>query len=307
MKLKALVVGYGSVGARHARVLEKSDATVAVVSRRGESGGRRVFPSLDAALAAEVFDYVVIADETARHGSTLAEIAQSHTGNVLIEKPLFAAPALLPAHRFARAGVGYNLRFHPVVDALQQALNGHRPEMADLHVGQWLGDWRPARDTTTTYSSSQAEGGGALRDLSHELDLATWLFGPWRRVAAIGGRFGNVTVDSDDSWGILLACERCPLVTLRLDYLDRTPRRTIAVHSGGHSFHADLIAGTLSEGPHTRDFPTDRDQSYIAMHDALLLGSDQICTLAEGLQTVMLIDAIERAARERRWIEREAA
>ena len=37
-----------------------------------------------------------------------------------------------------------------------------------------------------------------LRDLSHELDYMTWLFGPCRRVAALGGRFGPLAIDSDE-------------------------------------------------------------------------------------------------------------
>jgi predicted dehydrogenase len=305
MSIQALVIGFGSIGARHAGVLEALGATVAAVSRRGAADGRPVYRALTEAFAAGPFDYAVVADETARHGETLAALAaHGFAGRVLVEKPLFADPAALPAHDFASAGVGYNLRFHPAVIALRDALAGRTIQMADFHVGQWLGDWRPARDVASTYSASRAGGGGALRDLSHELDLATWLLGSWRTVAALGGRLGDVTVDADDGWGILLSCEHCPVVTIHMNCLDRVARRTITVQADGETFHADLVSGTVTLGGAARTIQAGRDDSYRAMHRAMIEDSGDVCTLQQGLDVVDLIAAVERSAQERRFIER---
>src|SRR5579871_1198368 len=296
MTPRALVIGYGSIGARHARILEALAFNVSVASRRGEAGGRRVFRSVSEAMTSGAFDHVVVADETVRHFATLTELASAgHRGAVLVEKPLFVAPGPVPPHGFRAAAVGYNLRFHPVVAALRETLGNRRAEIASLHVGQWLGDWRPGREATTTYSASQARGGGVLRDLSHELDLATWLFGPWMRVAALGGRLGTVTIDADDGWGILMVCKRCPVVTLHLDALDRVGRRTIVVQVDGETLRADLVAATLEIGSDIRRFSVARDATYATMHRAMLHGSADLCTFDEGLRVVDLVDAVERA------------
>lgn len=308
MTLRCLIIGHGSIGERHARVLENLGHSVSIASRRGDSGGRRVFSTLPEALAAGPFDYVVIATETASHAAMLSELAaRGHRGRVLVEKPLFAEPSPLPAHQFRGGGVGYNLRFHPAIGPLRRALGGRPAEAADFYVGQWLGDWRPGRAVAATYSASRAAGGGVLRDLSHELDLATWLFGAWGRVAALGGRFSDVTVDADDAWGIILSCERCPVVTLHMNCLDRLGQRTITVQSRGETLRADLVAGRFTEDRASETFSADRDESYAAMHEAMLNGSPDVATLDEGLETVELIAAIEAAARESRWVERKAA
>ncbi len=308
MSGRGLVIGYGSIGERHARVLEALGFAVSVVSRRREGGGRAVFASMDEAQSAGPADYVVVADETGRHAETLAGLAASgHRGSVLVEKPLFAAASPLPAHRFGRAGVGYNLRFHPALRALRAALAGRPVQMANFYAGQHLGDWRPGRDMARTYSASRAAGGGVLRDLSHELDLATWLFGPWRRVAAVGGRLGSVTVDADDGWGILLGCEGCPVVTIELNSLDRSGRRVVTVQADGETLRADLVASTLEIGREKQSLKSDRDQTYADMHRALLDGSPDVCSFGEGERVVGLIEAIETAAHERRWIEGAAA
>jgi len=285
-------------------VLEGLGYEVLVLSRRGEGGGRPVVASLGEAAA---MGYVVVANETARHGATLDGLAAiGFAGDVLVEKPLFAAPAPLPRHGFRRAGVGYNLRFHPAVRAMREALAGRVVQMAELSVGQWLADWRPGRDAAEVYSATRAGGGGVLRDLSHELDLAVWLFGAWNDVAARGGRFGNVTVDADDGWGILLSCERCPLVTINLNCLDRKGRRTITVQHDGETLRADLVAHTLETAGGTQRFAVERDGTYAAMHRALRAGSPDVCSVHEGLKVCQLVEAIETAQRERRWIGRAA-
>ena len=304
--MKALVIGYGSIGERHARVLKQIGFEVSIVSRRGMGGSHQTYRSLSE--AGGPFDYIIVADETARHEETLASLAaHGHAGSVLVEKPLFAKKASIPDNHFRRAGVGYNLRFHPVVRALRAELVGRTAQMVNMYVGQWLGDWRPGRDVAATYSASRLGGGGALRDLSHELDLVTWLFGPWRRVSALGGRLGSVTRDSDDGWAILLECERCPVVSMQLNCLDRETRRSSTVHVDGDTLHADLVANTLSFRRQTQAFPSDRDVAYLAMHRAVIDGGKDVCTLDEGLRTVELIEAIERSAHERSWIDRAAA
>jgi predicted dehydrogenase len=236
----------------------------------------------------------------------LASLAkQEFEGRVLVEKPLLAAPGRLPAAKFARRAVGYNLRFHPVVAALRSALANRRIQTASFQVGQWLADWRPARNVEETYSARRVAGGGVLRDLSHELDLTMWLFGNWTRVVALGGRFGQVTVDSDDAWGVLLSCSRNPLVTLQMNYLDRMGRRAIVVQSDGVTFHADLIANTLNTNGQVTHFNSGADITLAAMHEAMLGEGGDVCTFEEGLKTVDLILAIERAAASQSWIRSE--
>ena len=306
MSLRALVIGYGSIGARHTRILDGMGLAVSVVSRRGEAGGRPVFSSLPQALSAARFDYVVIATETSEHAQALAILAQAgFDGIVLAEKPLLAAPAPMPPHGFRNAGVGYNLRFHPAAQALRAALAGASAEIANFQIGQWLEDWRPGRPAASIYSASAATGGGVLRDLSHELDMIAWLFGPWKQVAAIGGRLSNVTVDADDGWGILMSCERCPVVTLNMNCLDRRGRRQITVQSKSRTFHADLVEHSLTCDTEVRKFSVERDHTYAAMHKAMLEASPDVCSIPQGLDTVKLIAAIEKAARDKQWISNQ--
>ena len=86
--MKTLVVGYGSIGSRHARLLTSLGCEVAVVSSRDIDHPVR-YRTLADALSWKP-DYVVIANRTSQHYQTLKELAASgFTGTVLVEKPLF--------------------------------------------------------------------------------------------------------------------------------------------------------------------------------------------------------------------------
>ncbi|WP_052664283.1 Gfo/Idh/MocA family protein [Nitriliruptor alkaliphilus] len=300
---RALVVGVGSIGTRHVEVLSALGCDVAVVSRRGPFGTHRTFATIAEGVAGVDPEYVVLARETARHGGDVTELAEAgFHGRVLVEKPLTSAPVALPLEGFARVGVAYNLRFHPVLERLRTELAGARIATVTAHAGQHLSTWRPGTDHRSSYSADPAAGGGVLRDLSHELDYLLWMFGPWKRVAAQGGRSGVLNVASDDAWAVLLELDRCALVSLQLDYLDRIGQRRVVVTTEEHTFVADLVAGRLAVDGAVEELPADRHVTYRRQHEAML-GSDQRpCTAAEGIEVVRLIAAIETAAHERRWV-----
>jgi predicted dehydrogenase len=221
---------------------------------------------------------------------------------VLVEKPLFAHPAPAPEYPFARLVVGYNLRFHPIMAAFAERLDGRSAITVSAYVGQDLRDWRPGRDHRTTASATQQAGGGVLRDLSHELDYLLWLFGPWQRVAALGGASGARQVDVDDHLDLLLQMTRSQTVHVHMDYLDRSGIRRIRVNLPEETIEADIFGGRLTVNGKAHEYPSARDESYKSMHLAAIEGRGPICTFAEGLAVMELIGASERALDSLMWV-----
>jgi predicted dehydrogenase len=297
--INAVVVGLGSIGQRHARVLKDLGHALTTVSRRGDGD----HSSIAGAIAAARPEYAVIATETAQHAESLRQLAEAgFRGTVLVEKPLFAHPAPAPEYPFARLVVGYNLRFHPVMAAFAERLDGRSAITVSAYVGQDLRDWRPGRDHRTTASATQQAGGGVLRDLSHELDYLLWLFGPWQRVAALGGASGARQVDVDDHLDLLLQMTRSQTVHVHMDYLDRSGIRRIRVNLPEETIEADIFGGRLTVNGKAHEYPSARDESYKSMHLAAIEGRGPICTFAEGLAVMELIGASERALDSRMWV-----
>lgn len=303
---KILIVGFGSIGSRHARVAAEDGHSVAVVSRRGGDLPYPSFPTIERAFAAEAFTHVIIASESAAHAAHLAEVeAAGFEGRVLVEKPLFSELSHGDQARVRPSVyVAYNLRFHPAVEHLREAVAGGRVLNIAVHAGQDLHQWRAGRSVESTYSTQKAAGGGVLRDLSHELDYLLWLFGPWREVTAIGGRLGELPGDSDDVWSIIIAMRSGAVCTLTLDYHCRIPVRTITVNTTASTIAADLVAGRTVDGEGVRQWPADRDLTYRAQLEAFVGegATDSLCRYDEGVEVLRLIEAIESANEQRRWV-----
>jgi predicted dehydrogenase len=304
--VRALVIGYGSIGRRHARVLTELGCRVGVVSRRAIDFPV-VFASLAAGLAHWQPDYVVVANRTNEHFDTLAELAGAgFVGKVLVEKPLFADSRPLPAGTPQHLAVAYNLRFHPLLKRLKEILESEQGVLcAHVYTGHYLPAWRPGTDYRDSYSSHRSEGGGVLRDISHELDYCLWLFGPWLRLAALGGRFGGLEIDSDDCFTILMATERCPSLCIHLNYLDRVARREIIVNTVEHTVRVDLDQGLFALDDRIEAAQVEWDYTYLAEHQAVLDGQwSALCSVDDGLAVLAAIEAVEEANRKGKWVER---
>jgi predicted dehydrogenase len=300
---QALIIGQGSIGRRHARLLTARGLSVAAVTRQTDTG-LPSFKDIAEAVRATAPDYAVIATATADHLAGVATLAQAgFTGRLLVEKPFAAASDPFPEVAFARLGVAYNLRFHPVLDALRLYLREDPPLVLAIHCGQHLSEWRPGRDYRQGYSADAAQGGGVLRDLSHDLNYLEWLAGPVVDVAAMGGNLGILGIKADEAWAIVLRTRSGTQCSVTLNYLDRPARRQMAVTTARATLTADLVASTLTINGDVTQIPVDRDTTYVALHEAMLGDHDpRLCSLQVAQQTDRLIAAIERAALSHTWI-----
>ncbi|QPJ64078.1 MAG: Gfo/Idh/MocA family oxidoreductase [Candidatus Nitrohelix vancouverensis] len=301
--MKALIIGYGSIGSRHADILRDMGLEVSIVSSRKETF-LGCYPNTREALDATSPDYVVIANKTHEHHSSLQELATlGFRGTVLIEKPLFHEVNAAPVNEFSAVHVGYNLRFHPLILRLKEILAGQQLVSAQIYAGQYLPLWRPERDYRQTYSSRRENGGGVLRDLSHELDYVNWLFGGWKSLTALGGRYSSIEIESDDAFSILMATERCPMVQIHLNYLDRASRRELLINLDQATVKIDLVKGTGQINSDEFQYDVPRNSTFRKLHQAVLdRDEDKLCSLEEGMEIIKMIDAIELSAQKQTWI-----
>lgn len=303
--MKVLVIGYGSIGQRHVRLLLGLGCSVAVVSRRLIEYSP-TYPNLTQALETWRPDYVVIASCTSEHHEDLSNLAQhGFCGLVMVEKPLFSFNIPIPENKFSKLVVAYNLRFHPSLQRLKAiADQPSRLITAHIYVGSYLPNWRANTDYRQSYSAQRIAGGGVLRDLSHELDYALWLFGSWRRLTANGGKFGTLEIDSDDTYSILMETPLCPSVAIHLNYLDRVPRRQILLNTEEQTISVDLYSNSINLNGVQESIALDRDFTYRSEHQAMLSGHfELLCSVEVAQETLRTIESAEQAARLHTWIE----
>ena len=286
---RAIVIGAGSIGVRHHRVLEGLGLDVYTVSRRADAGD---FTSVGEAARAVDPGYVVVATETERHRESLMALVEAnYKARVLLEKPVLDRVEPFPANGFRSIAVGYQLRFHPAVCALRRAIEGQRILSAQVRYGQFLPDWRPTRDYRETVTAGPA--GGVLLELSHELDLISWLLGP------VTVQFGRVMstdlfdMERDDLVVGILETASGALVGLELNCHDRVQNRTFIVTTDQHHVALDLVAGrVVVDGQAVFDDPVERDAVFASMHRSVMGGGTEACTIGEALAVLSLAECL---------------
>ncbi|QQR59922.1 MAG: Gfo/Idh/MocA family oxidoreductase [Candidatus Melainabacteria bacterium] len=295
--MKCLVIGYGSIGARHAEILKAMGHQVQVYSERNVS-----FPSVVQTVEEGLSDaeYVVIATETHRHLEGLRMLQFSgYKGIVLVEKPLFSTLEDSDVKFDFKLYVGYNLRFHPAVMKLKSLIAVEQVLSVHCYVGQHLASWRQDRETNSVYSSWKDRGGGVLLDLSHEIDLLQYLFGKTMSVKAMGGRVSDLTVDSADVFGVLLKSEKCSVTTLQLNYLDNLSQRQLIVNTKNNTYLLDLVKNSLISRETVEQFDTTRNTTYIEQHRRILHGvGEDVCTYHEGINVLRTVEEVEKSAND---------
>lgn len=237
-----LIAGLGSIGRRHLALVRKTlpEARITVLRHPASASepveGAEVVTDMPSALAAGV-EAAIIANPASLHLETALPLARAGV-HLLIEKPLShsaeGTEELIAtcAETGAVLQVGYCLRFDPSLRAMKKAFDEGRIGRAlgfQASVGQHLADWRPDADYRRSVSARAELGGGALLELSHEIDYARWLLGEPTTIAARLGRSGELEIDVEDMADLTLTFTSGVAGTLHLDMLQRPATRTARI------------------------------------------------------------------------------
>jgi predicted dehydrogenase len=194
--------------------------------------GVPVFSGLESAAAWRA-DAVIVANPPVEHLGT-ARWAIERGYSVLIEKPLAPTPngvlellEAADAHGLVVA-VGYNLRFHPALAAIEQAIaTGRIGRLLTVRaeVGSYLPDWHPELDYRVGSAARGELGGGAALTLSHELDYVLWVAGEVVESVGFAARSSDLELDADDLAELVLRHASGTISSVHADLADRTHHR----------------------------------------------------------------------------------
>jgi predicted dehydrogenase len=232
------VIGTGSIAKRHIRNLRSlyPKANIVCVSSSGRKitasdvGATSTSNSIEDAILKKP-DFAIIASPSNFHLIHASKFIILKIP-ILIEKPISANYAELSKFKFDRKkdkiAVGYNLRFMPSAKSVKQIIESNalgKISTVSAEVGQYLPDWRPGSDYRKGVSAQKKLGGGALLELSHELDYLNWLFGRFTEVFAITSNSKILEIDVEDNVDALMTNKNGTIFHLHLDFLQRSPCR----------------------------------------------------------------------------------
>jgi len=331
---RILIVGLGSIGERHARLVRQVNpqAKIAALRRLGsqireEGLVDEVYYAVDDVVRQFAPKVAIVANPASLHLEVAMALAQAGV-HLLVEKPL--APSQVGIKELVEVclqrkltlAVGYNLRFSVSLREFRSQIS-RVGQLCSVRaeVGQYLPSWRPGADYRAGVSASRALGGGALLELSHELDYLRWVFGDAIWVSACVGRQSTLEIDVEDTAHMVLGLNRPgaaqPLmVRLDLDFVRHDMvRQCTAIGSAG-SLRWNGITGTVEWfGENGSAWQTVfshqpvRDETYLLQWQHFLecvrTGAKPLVDGAAGLQVLKLVDAAKLSSEQARVIALE--
>ena len=317
---RILIVGSGSAGSRHLRLARTlfPNSEIKVLRHRSQSDipefSNGCFSTIE-----EVNQFApqiaVIANPSTFHTQIAHELALGKV-HLLIEKPLSSAvEGVAELIKVCRENnlvlmVGYNLRFAPSLQFFRGLLS--KEVIGDLlsvrcEVGQYLPSWRTETDYRQGVSARKELGGGALLELSHEIDYLRWVFGEVDWVRATLSQQSKLEIDVEDSVHMTIGFlstkgEKQLVGTLNLDLIrhDHTRMCIVIGEKGtlrwnGLTGEVHLFEFGASDWKKLYGREPQRDETYIAewrdFIDSIQEKKNPQITGDDGLKVLQVIEA----------------
>lgn len=261
--LKLLVVGVGSIGKRHIDNFKNftKDIEIADVSKSKVDECRKRFNFvkryyLDYRLAIKKNKYNVVLICTPPHKHLeIANLAAKNKIHTFIEKPLGMnvrgwdkvvklnkKNKLINYVAFCHRHINY---IKLAKKFLEQKKIG-KIISGNIRWGSYLPDWHPWEKYYNFYMAKKKQGGGALMDESHGIDLLRYLVGEVKDVFAIVDTISGLKITSDDNAVLTLRMKNNALFQINFDLHSRFPRVSLEILGTKGNMFIDRTKNQLS-------------------------------------------------------------
>jgi predicted dehydrogenase len=318
---KVAVIGLGNIATRHRRNLKIlfPNTELLALSASGRIPNDKIsdcdgiVTNVEELIKAQV-KLVIVASPAPFHAKHAIPLIEAGIPT-LIEKPVTTtiedADAIEQAIKLhaTPVAIGYCLRYLPSAKKLKLLLDtGKLGTLYNAHIeiGQYLPDWRPHKNYRDCVSANKGLGGGALFELSHELDYAKWLLGPLSLQHAILRTSEELGLEVEDIVDIFALTDSNAVASIHLDFLQRKAYRQCSFVGSKGRIDWDLIQNQLILTTATQrtvlysEPEWDKNQMYLAMITdfvRMIEGKQHHCTeVREATLTVDLIHKIKQKA-----------
>lgn len=326
-KLHFLIVGCGSVGKRHARNLNALGCQISCFDP-SEDRAKELLKEMNVhswhidfeECYKNEYDGVVICSPTAYHAEQTVKSIKFNLP-VLLEKPpaktLTETSKMLEAISQSNASVllGYTWRWwQPLRRAKALIDEGEIGKLlhVQFHMSAHLADWHPWEAYQSFFMASAEQGGGALLDESHWIDLMLWFFGKPESVFAQVEKNSVLEISSDDNVDAIINYNNGLRITLHLDLYGRPHEKFIRFigEDGTLIWSVDpneiKIGKNFQQEWSVEKFYCERNDMFIDVAkeflDVVKLKKIPTCNLLDGIAVMEIIEAIRKSSKEKKLV-----
>ena len=314
------IVGLGSIGRRHLRLISEIRPDIKIIVVRSGHGSAcdeekmavKITDSIGDAIK-EGIQAAIISSPATLHLKQSLELAKNGI-HLLIEKPIShtsdRVKELLKIVNENRITimVGYVLRYDlgaiKFKNWLDNKIKG-KILHARIECGSYLPDWRPDQDYRKTVSALPELGGGVLLELSHELDYLHWFFGNPVDVQAQIRNSGTLDINVEDQADLLITSKQGYPITVQIDFNRRHIERKCKVLTTEGELIWDAVKQNVTwKGVNKEQFKYEYNNERNSIYrkqlevffDCIENDNDPIVTVKDGINVISLIDAVRNAS-----------
>lgn len=317
VSMNILIVGMGSIGTRHLNVLKKIGDHKIYALRSGKGNNyykeqhKDVINIYDLNELKEKIDRVIISNPTNLHQETLMKCMRLDCP-IFVEKPLSnSLDEILDNFNEIEAYkheimVGYVLRFHSLFEKLKELIGNNiigDVILCNMKVGHNLKKWHEYEDYREGYYSQKKLGGGALRTLSHEIDLGLFLFGDPDNVMGKVKKISDLEIDVDD-YSLLSLDYNNLIVNIEMNFIDPKLVRKGEIYGNKGKLEYDFVSGEIKITKKTGEVDIIykcEGNEYNTMYEKQMeyflkrkKRTKEICNFNTGVKVMKIIDAAEK-------------
>jgi len=320
-----LIVGFGSIGKRHRKLLETlfPHSNLKILRSHNLNVDKEfkneIFLNIEEARLIKP-DVTVVCSPAPTH-VLFAQIFADVKSHIFIEKPISTSPdgikhLIRTCNENKRVlQVGYNLRFSESLQKFKEIVGSGKLgglQRIECEAGQYLPDWRPESDYRLGVSARKELGGGVLLELSHEIDYLRWIFG---QVNWVSGKLSNesdLEINVEDTARFKMGFNPINdlnglVADVTLDFVRRTPTRFCRVYGSMANLEWNGLSGEVSIFVHNHSNwekiykdPNDLSKTYelewLSFMDSVSTGCKPFVTGEDGLRVIEIIEAVRIAS-----------
>jgi len=316
--LSAVVVGFGSIGRRHLRILQElglKDLSVVDPQRacldlaRAEYAVQRTYSTFKDALESKP-QTVFICSPTALHVEQARQAIQAQA-DVLTEKPLSTSvDGTEDLNKLAKSTgklvmVAHCFRFHVGLRRVKKYVEEGRVGRL-ISIRSSVGEYIP--DVMPNYQNMYISQYSGIYELMHDVDLALWYADqPPVRVMGVEGSFSDVGMNSPDVVEMIIEFKDRCLANVHLDFFQRARRRQVELLGTEGTLILEFANWNRCQFSHydastrnwsAEEIQTDRDDMFREENRVFLqavISRDAVpVDVLEARRSIEIIDAIRQ-------------
>ncbi|MBT6229911.1 MAG: Gfo/Idh/MocA family oxidoreductase [Candidatus Scalindua sp.] len=325
--MKFLVIGYGSIGKRHARNIKSLGHEVIVLRHSRDTINKDGFDEYysyeEVLKSVHSIDGAIVCSPTSCHLNDVTILVDNNIPFLLEKPPTVDYKSCLEMikyfkqREFSRYDIGFNLRFYPALKFIKEYIpNLGHIYAARVSAGYYLPDWRKNVDYRTTNSAKKELGGGVHIELIHEIDYIIWFFGLPEKVFGYTNRISTLEISTEDICVAVFQYGDGSVVELHLDYLSHKNLRGCQIIAEHGTMEWNFIEGKVKLFVRGQKIPEellsldegyDFNKTYIEELEnfigVVIRKKNRNINIQDAVDSMKVVEAIKLSSEKGKWID----